>query len=218
MQQLTAALVVAFVVFVTTNVDDLFVLLTLFGDSTFRPREVVVGQLLAMSLIVALSVGGALLAIVVAPAYVGLLGLAPLGIGLFTLFHRGRDDDDDEHAVTPLSRSGSGLGRVVAVTLVTLANGGDNLAVYIPLFASRNLLEQGLMAGVFLLLTAAWCWAAQQLINHPRFGAPIRRFSRPASPYVLIALGLYILIDSRAYTLLVAAAAGSAAAVSGWLK
>jgi cadmium resistance protein CadD (predicted permease) len=201
MPQLIAAVVVALVVFVTTNVDDLFVLLTLFGDPTFRPRDVVAGQLLAMSSLVALSLIGALLAIVVAPAYVGLLGLAPLGIGIVALF-RQRDAADDD-ASPQLNPRDNGVARVASVTLVTLANGGDNLAVYIPLFASRSRVEQAIMASVFLVMTAAWCWAAQSLINHPRLGAPIRRYARPASPYVLIALGLYILIDSRSYTLLV---------------
>jgi cadmium resistance protein CadD (predicted permease) len=200
MPQPIAAVLVALVVFVTTNVDDLFVLLTLFGDPTFRPREVVAGQLVAMFLLVGLSLLGALLAIVIAPAYVGLLGLAPLSIGIVALFRR-RDATADE-ALPQLNRRGSGVARVVAVTLVTIANGGDNLAVYIPLFASRGRIEQAIMGGVFLSMTAVWCWAAQSLINHPRFGAPIRRYSRPASPYVLIALGLYILIDSRSYTLL----------------
>jgi cadmium resistance protein CadD (predicted permease) len=200
MPQPIAAIAIALVVFVTTNVDDLFVLLTLFGDPTFRPREVVAGQLFAMFALVALSLIGALLAIVIAPAYVGLLGLAPLSIGIVALFRQRSADDHD--ALPQLNQRGGGVARVAAVTLVTIANGGDNLAVYIPLFASRGRLEQAIMAGVFLVMTAAWCWAAQSLINHPRLGAPIRRYSRPASPYVLIALGLYILIDSKAYTLL----------------
>jgi cadmium resistance protein CadD (predicted permease) len=198
MQQLMAAVLVALIVFVTTNVDDLFVLLTMFGDETFRAREVVVGQLVAMFSLVALSCLGALLAIAIAPAYVGLLGLAPLGIGIAALL-RQRGAEDEESPLQ-LNRRGSGVARVIAVTLVTMANGGDNLAVYIPLFASRSRIEQAIMATVFLLMTAAWCWVAQTLINHPRLGAPIRRYSRPASPYVLIALGVYILIDSKSYT------------------
>jgi len=92
--------------------------------------------------------------------------------------------------------------RVLAVTLVTVANGGDNLGVYIPMFATAERAELTVYAVTMIGMTGVWCWLAHALIHNPRLGPPIRRYAEPLTPFVLIALGLYILIDSRAYAVL----------------
>jgi cadmium resistance protein CadD (predicted permease) len=79
---------------------------------------------------------------------------------------------------------------------VTIANGGDNLGVYIPLFAS----DVGMVpfyAGVFAALTAVWCLAGYLLVQNRLIGPQVRRFGHLALPFVLVALGLWILADAR---------------------
>jgi cadmium resistance protein CadD (predicted permease) len=46
--------------------------------------------------------------------------------------------------------------QILAVASVTVANGGDNLGVYIPLFANEPK-SIGMYAALFALLTAIWC-------------------------------------------------------------
>ena len=196
----------ALLMFTSTNLDDVFVLLALFSNPALRPADVIVGQLLGMGLLVALSIAGAVLALAIAPAYVGLLGLAPLGLGIIHLVQRHADDDDEEE---PRPEAGGGsLMRVSAVTLVTLANGGDNLGVYIPMFTTAQRSELIVYAVTMIGMTGVWCWLAHALIHHPRLNPPIRRYVEPLTPFVLIALGLYILIESRAYAVLSAFSAG----------
>jgi cadmium resistance protein CadD (predicted permease) len=85
----------------------------------------------------------------------------------------------------------------IVVASVTVANGGDNLGVYIPLF-SRELAWVPVYAAVFAVMTAFWCAAGYWLVHHPILGARIRTYGHVALPFVLIGLGLYILADARA--------------------
>ena len=86
---------------------------------------------------------------------------------------------------------------VDAVALITMANGGDNLGVYIPLF-SRELPWVPVYAGVFAVMTGVWCTAGHWLVHHPILGARIRQYGHVALPFVLIGLGLHILSSARA--------------------
>jgi cadmium resistance protein CadD (predicted permease) len=199
LQHAFVALGLAVVLFVSTNVDDIFILLALFSNPGFRSSEVVAGQLIGMASLIALSLVGALLALVISPTYLGLLGLAPVALGVLQLL---RKDDHDDATTAAVPAASSGWLRVLAVWLLTLANGGDNLGIYIPMFATAQRIDLVIYGATMFALSGLWCWIARALIQHPRLGAPIRRYAGPATPFVLIALGLYILIDSRAYAVL----------------
>ena len=82
--------------------------------------------------------------------------------------------------------------QVFAVAGVTVANGGDNLGVYIPLFAGVPRLMP-LYAAVFAAMTALWCFAAYRIVQNRVIGTQLRRYGHVTLPTVLIALGLWIL-------------------------
>ena len=85
----------------------------------------------------------------------------------------------------------------VAVAAVTFSNGGDNIGVYIPLFAKYNSVSQiTALATIFMAMTAVWCIAAYYLVNHPLVASKIRRIGHIILPFVLIGLGIYILTGS----------------------
>jgi cadmium resistance protein CadD (predicted permease) len=197
LEQIARAVGLGVLLFAGTNIDDVFILLALFSSRSFRTLEIVVGTVVGMAVLLALSIAGALLAIAIAPGFVGLLGLVPLGLGIFHLVRRGSDEDGDSRAAAH-----SGLLRTFAVGVVTIANGGDNLGVYIPMFVTADRVTLAIYIATMLALTGALCWFAYALVNHPRWGDPIRRYAGPITPFILVALGLYILIESRAYTLI----------------
>jgi cadmium resistance protein CadD (predicted permease) len=93
--------------------------------------------------------------------------------------------------------------RMLAVTAITVANGSDNIGVYVPVFATSGRVHVAIYAVTMLVATAGLCWVAHALIQHPRLGAPIRRYAGTITPFVLIGLGVYILIESRAFAVLV---------------
>ena len=82
---------------------------------------------------------------------------------------------------------------MLAVAAITIANGGDNLGVYIPLFA-KDLSVLPLYAGVFTVLTGVWCWLGHALVKNPVGGAVMERWGHILLPFVLIAIGVHILI------------------------
>jgi cadmium resistance protein CadD (predicted permease) len=186
----------AVVVFASTNIDDLVVISAFFADPARRPSAVVVGQFVGIGVLTLGSALAALLALVIPAGWVGLLGLGPLALGLRGLFRLGHDRTAAVQPDTPEHGARSPSAPWLAMTLVTVANGGDNLAVYIPLF-SRDLSKVPLYAAVFAALTAVWCAVGYGLVHHTGLGHRIRAWGHVVLPFVLIGLGLYVLAATR---------------------
>jgi len=194
MDHLLTLIGVAIVAFTSTNIDDLVLLIGFFADPAYRPAHVVAGQFAGIVGLIGLSLVGSLLALVFPTAYIGLVGFVPIAIGLNQL-RRGGEGDDDK---PPVGRAS----RIATVMLVTLSNGSDNLSLYIPLFSIHTGSEVALFVALFLAMTALWCCAGYALVKNPLLSAPLQRWGHVALPYVMIALGFYILIKSDALALL----------------
>jgi cadmium resistance protein CadD (predicted permease) len=185
-------------VFAATDVDDLILLTALFADARLRRGAIVAGQFLGIGALTAASVAAALAALTVPAHWPSLLGAIPLVMGSWKLREllRSRDErsaDEAQDADRAAARSGS---QILAVAAVTIANGGDNLSVYIPLFAS-HLRGVPVFVIVFAALTALWCAVAHAFVKHPAGAAVTQRFGHLILPIVLIALGASILWDAR---------------------
>ncbi|HZI14187.1 MAG TPA: cadmium resistance transporter [Myxococcus sp.] len=187
-----ATLAVSVIAFASTNVDDIFVLLGFFSDPAFRARQVIIGQYLGIGALVAVSLVCALVSRVIPPAYLGLLGLLPIGIGVKKLWEARQGTDDDAEGAHPAP----GAHRMLAVAAVTIANGGDNIGVYVPMLATRPLEERLVILGVFAVMTGLWCVVAHSLVNHRALGVPLRRYGQLLLPWVLIGVGLSILLEN----------------------
>ena len=191
-------LISAVTVFAATNVDDLVVLSAFFGDSKIKPWSIVSGQFLGIgALVLASAIAGAA-AVAVPEGWPSILGVAPLALGVYkgVLLVRSRSgtampSDEDEPQPTAVGRS-----QMLAVAAVTLANGGDNIAVYVPLLAA-NRHAIALYVVVFAILTGVWCALGFLLVNNRLIGARLRRYGRAALPVVLVVIGLHILSGAR---------------------
>jgi cadmium resistance protein CadD (predicted permease) len=179
-----ALLALAITLFASTNVDDLVVLIGFFADRRFRVRDIVAGQFAGVAALFLVSAVGSLLSLVISRTYLGLLGILPIVIGIRKLSDLRQDASAPEN---------SGQGSVAGVTLVTIANGGDNIGIYVPAFAVHSGAEIGVIAMVFVAMTALWCMLAHWMVNHRRFGAPLRRYGHIFAPLVLIGLGIVII-------------------------
>ncbi len=187
--ELAATVGLATVLFVSTNLDDLFVLLAFFLDPAARLRDVILGQYLGIGALVLLSLAASVLSLALAPAYVGLLGSLPIAIGVRQLVARYRGAEEAEEVPA--------AGRLLAVAGITVANGGDNIGVYTPVFATRSPAEITTIGIVFAVLIALLILAAHWLVRHPTLGAPVRRYGPALTPWVLIAIGVFVIFDSR---------------------
>jgi cadmium resistance protein CadD (predicted permease) len=188
--------IVGLVVFVTTEIDDLVVLAALFADPQLRNRAIVAGQLLGIGVLTATSAVAAAAALAIPPGWTALLGFAPLVLGLRRLLRDAAGDDEaigQEHVHEGPQRTRENIySQTLAVSSITIANGGDNLGVYIPLFASAPRVVP-LYALIFAAMTVIWCLIAHGAVNNPWLGEHIRRYGHIVVPFILIGLGLYLL-------------------------
>lgn len=139
-----------------------------------------------MAFLIAVSFVGSLVSMALPAPWIALLGIVPLALGIKKLRDSGRRRETD-------ARPPSVGSTVVAIAGVTVANGGDNLGIYIPYFASLRVWETLLVVAVFMTMIAVWCIAAMWLMGHRRISRFVERFSHVMLPIVLIGLGLWIL-------------------------
>ena len=190
-------LLVGIALFASTNIDDVFLTMAFFADPGLRPRAIVAGKYAGIAVLVAASVAAAACALAVPSEWISLLGLAPLGLGIQRLVTAWRarsrpvKDGDDEAGAA----GGSFLAQAASVAAITAANGGDNLGVYIPVFA-QDLGRIPAYAAVFAVMTGVWCAVGRALVTHRLVAATMRRLAGVLLPWVLIALGLWILKDA----------------------
>lgn len=185
----------AVAVFVATDIDDLLLLTLCFGNRQLHRSAIVAGQFAGIGALVLVSALAAAFAVKLPTGWVALLGLIPLAMGLLAL-RAGVDHDDDDEAAATRMGALRWPAQALAMASVTVANGGDNLGVYVPLFAQAPQ-HIGAFAVMFALLTALWCAAGHALVHNRLLGDRLRQGGQRLLPFVLILLGLIIVADAR---------------------
>lgn len=208
MNWLLSTLVTAVVTFVVTNLDDIVLLMLFFSQTNaqFRRRHVVMGQYLGFLVIIAVSLVGFFGSLWIPDRWIGLLGLLPIAIALKQLLLPEDDDVNElehfaEYQAKPSLLSSLFNRYTYGVAAVTFANGGDNIGVYIPLFASSNLAQLLTLIVAFLVLTAAWCYLGFFVLRHPAVARVLKRYGHRIVPVVLICLGIYIIVENDTLSL-----------------
>ncbi|MBD2111849.1 MULTISPECIES: cadmium resistance transporter [Cyanophyceae] len=200
MPSLSQTLVKAAIAFVATNLDDFVLLMVFFSQvpNRFSHRQIFWGRYLGFAALVVLSLPGFFGGLVLPKAYVGLLGLVPIAIGLRQLFRR--EDGAEEQVVPPKLPLLNA--QMAAIAGITLANGGDNIGIYVSLFVGQTWAELGVTLLVFGVLVALWYWLARGLVGQPGVRDRLTVVGHRLMPLVLIGLGLFILVDSGTYRLI----------------
>jgi cadmium resistance protein CadD (predicted permease) len=185
--------------FAVTNVDDIVILSLFFAQGTGQRRSaatVVAGQYLAFTAILAVAVGVAFGASFLPTEALPYLGLLPIGIGLRDGWKvwRNRTRGGDGEQTEP----GQGGPTVLKVATTTFANGGDNIGVYVPVFANVGTSGTIVYCVIFLVLVGVWCVAGRCVATRPVIAKPLSRWGHILLPVVLIAIGLFILIEGVA--------------------
>ena len=213
MSELISAIFAGVTAFIATNLDDLVILMLFFAqiNAVFRPKHIVVGQYLGFGALILASLPGFFGGLIVPKPWIGLLGLVPIAIGLYQLIHP--EDENEVQTVANdfqstiklpiLSALGLLAPQSYQVAAVTIANGGDNIGIYVPLFAASSAASLGVILDVFFVLVGVWCYVAYQLARHPIVARVLTRYGAAIVPFVLIGVGIFILIDSETYRLLI---------------
>ena len=190
----------ALVLFAVTNIDHLMLLTLWFVHGHQRPGttlRICEGQYLGFSAILAATVILNLISGFVIPeAQLHLLGLIPLilgvkaGIGEILERRESNDSRDAQSAESKLEGKPVSVG---AVALVTIANGGDEIGVYLPVFALSAWWQVAMFCAVFLVLAGALLALAWFITGRLGLAEVLERFEAVLFPSVLILLGVLIL-------------------------
>jgi cadmium resistance transport/sequestration family protein len=185
--------------FVSTNIDDIFILMLFFGAKKIKPSSIIAGQYLGIGTLVVLSLAGSFIGNFIDQRYIGILGLFPIFLAIKHVWQLTKPNERDEGGDVAAASSS-----IVAVAGVTIANGADNIGVYVPLLTTLSQHEKMLLVIVFIVMVYLWCLAGKYLASRTVVARQLERFGHVIMPVVLFLLGLFILIESGTFALLVA--------------
>lgn len=204
MEELITAIPTGITAFTATNLDDLVILSLWFSqvNSNFRWRHIVIGQFLGFSILVIASLTGFLGGLILPKHLIGLLGLVPIAIGLSSWLNKESDDSDVEDEQLQQSETSPFASllspQTYSVAAITVANGSDNISIYMPLFANSSLIRLLIILIIFFLLVGVWCYTSYKLISQNNIADVLNRYGSNLVPFVLVGLGVYIILESGA--------------------
>jgi cadmium resistance protein CadD (predicted permease) len=198
--EILLTILVAVSAFVATNLDDLFVLTIFFGSKDFNNTSVVLGQYIGILLLIIFSLLAYFFKFIIPMSYIALFGIIPLGIGLKNIWNlrkkgfkgipnkKFRDLDTGNCIDSKISRE-----TILKVASVTFFNGGDNIGVYMSLFASAGIIQLILTNSIFIILVGVWCLISYFMVKNRIIGYKLERYGHIILPFVLILIGFVIL-------------------------
>lgn len=190
MESIFVTVVTASGLFAGTNIDDMVVLAVLNASCRAGSRpaawQIWAGQYAGIAALVVISLLAALGLKLVPERWLWILGLVPLGLGLRKLVTAIRAYRAGQRA-SPAVATG-----LTGVMGVTIANGGDNIAAYTPVFRTIGAGGIAVTIAVFIIGVALWCLAGSWLVSHHKITQVIERWGQWIVPAVFIVIGLYI--------------------------
>lgn len=200
MTEFLTASITGLTTFTVTNLDDIVILTLLFAqvNRVFRHWHIIVGQYMGFTVLILVSLIGFWCGFIIPDYLIRLLGLIPLGIGLLCLFRN--ESEASEKPEIDFSKPHYNNTRlpwpILAVAAITIANGGDNLGIYVPLFANSSLQSLLIILSVFMTLVGIWCYAAYKLTHLPASADLVTDYGNSFVPSILIGLGVFIIKDN----------------------
>ena len=218
MNKLANVFIEGIIAFTVTNIDDMMILLLLFSqiDSNFRKRHIFIGQYLGFFAIIMLSLPGFFGGLFIQREWLGLLGIIPIAIGMKQLINQQIETTESTEVQTvnpdfpqllhpnPVFSFFLSIlhPNTYQVAAITIANSGDNISVYIPLFAGQDFVSLGIIIAVFLAMVGVGCGIAYLLTSQVTIGYILSRYGRAMIPFILMSLGLFIMYDRGTFKLL----------------
>jgi len=204
---------------VATTFDDNIYLTGFFSEvnRTFRPKHIIVGEILGFTALISVSLVGFLVGLIIPSDWIGLLGILPILIGVNNL-RLIIIDKEDFPSNRPESKKKSSRyhgfesrrlslwdalrdRQTYKVSAVTISNGGNNLGLYIPLFASSTISNLIVIILICYLVVCIWLFMSYHLTRQPGIAIVLSRYAGKLFPFVLMWLGLRIIIDNESYKL-----------------
>lgn len=81
MEHIFQLLGIAIIAFISTNIDDFFVLAAFFSDNSYNKKTVIIGQYIGISVLILISCVGFVFKLLLPVQWIGIMGLLPIIIG-----------------------------------------------------------------------------------------------------------------------------------------
>ncbi len=201
MSELLTAIPTGLTAFAATNLDDIIVMSLFFSqvNTCFLVRHIVIGQYLGFSALVIASLPSFFGKFILPESWIGLLGILPIIIGINSLLNQETSDTEDLNTSESSQAWWSNFlsPQTYGVAAVTIANGGDNIGIYMPMFATNTWDNLLVILLVFFVMVGVWCYAAYHLTQVKAIASFITRYGNSLIPFILMGLGVSILIESK---------------------
>lgn len=192
------SIVTSILAFASTNIDDIFILMLFFVLKQYSLPKIVLGQYIGVFTLVVISFIGVFIGGLIDPRYVGLLGLFPIYLAIKQIIENIKAKSELNEEVQVSEKTPGAF----AIAGVTIANGGDNIGVYVPFFSTLEGQETIILLVVFAAMIYLWCLIAQYLALHRLLATSLDKYAHLIMPLVFFALGAFILYESESLTLL----------------
>ncbi len=190
LQDSIAGLFLGIVAYASTNIDNLLMVSSVAASGAGR-AGVARGWLVSAAAVLGLSIVFSAAAGAIPPRTLGWIGLVPLLLGIRLLMRSG--DSDKNHSV---ARAGT-----LPIAALLLANSSDTVATFGPLLAESEPVVQLTMLIGFVLASITLGLLVMKIAARLDKATALARLAAKLSPLVMIAIGIYILLDTTTDTL-----------------
>ena len=180
--------------FVSTNIENVVILVSVFCANPKNAQAVRRGfaigsiALLLASLLVLLVSG------LIPIRFLGLLGLVPIGFGILEIVRTSRRNEQSDGDA---SEAGQEHTRVVlSASVLMIANGGDTIAVFAPLFAETQPSGVVVLVLGYLATAISLSFLSGHVCIFPKLSEPLKKYGARLAPYIMIGIGVYILVNT----------------------
>ena len=175
--------------YAATNMDNLTILVSWMLAGKIPAAGIAGGYAIATGAVLAISTLMGLSANLIPVELIGLLGVFPIGLGIYSLIRQIRGGNDQPGADT-----GNGAALGVGATLT--ANSVDSIIVFSPMLADSRSVIDLYIASAFVVVAVAWFWMARIACRHAARLDNVTKIAGWIAPFIMIYVGVYILMNT----------------------
>lgn len=186
--------------FVATNMDNLLILVVLLGANARRRSAVLLGFICSNIAVICVSALGVVVGNVLGAGLIGYLGVLPLLLGCHMLYRSWSGHKVEDEALA--ARSNSTEPKIWLTSFVLMfSNSGDSIAVFLPLLAESSRAAILVIVCSYLVMAMLWGGLSYTISGQRELARRIEHRAEKIVPWIMIAVGIYILLDTATDTL-----------------
>ncbi|WP_423364375.1 cadmium resistance transporter [Mycoplasma sp. P36-A1] len=192
-------LITNLIAFISTNLDNIFIVTLLFAQAKNKKdnQEIVIGQYVGTLVLLTISIFASYSLSLLNTDMIKYLGIIPIILGIKTWLDYKKENDNKKinkaNTFVKNKNTAKNHNQLINAILLTIANGADNLGIYIPLFKDYTKPEYIIMIIIFIVMIAISCLIGYKLASFPIIKDKLEKSKHIIIPIVFILLGLYII-------------------------